>query len=55
MQLVGGELKNFNVLLALFCFVFYESIWGAGGGGGGHAYYSRGYSRTLALSDSPKT
>ena len=31
MQLVGGELKNFNILLALFCFVFYESIWGAGG------------------------
>jgi len=35
MQLVGGELKNYKVLLALFCFVFYESIWGGCGGGGG--------------------
>ena len=38
MQLVGGEMKNYKVLLALFCFVFYESIWGVGGGearGGG--------------------
>ena len=34
MQLVGGELKNYKVLLALFCFVFYESIWGCGGGKG---------------------
>ena len=25
---VGEELKNYKVLLALFCFVFYESIWG---------------------------
>ena len=27
MQLVGEELKNYKVLLALFCFVLYESIW----------------------------
>lgn len=27
MQLVGEELKNSKVLLALFCFVLYESIW----------------------------
>ena len=37
---VGEELKNYKVLLALFCFVLYESIWevwtrrGGGGGGG---------------------
>ena len=58
MQLVGGELKNYKVLLALFCFVFYESIWGGGGGvggGGGHVYRSRANSRTQALSDSAKT
>ena len=71
---VGEELKNYKVLLALFCFVLYESIWEVwtrrGGGGGGavffspgqnppppppHDYRSRGNSRTLALSDSPKT
>ena len=28
---------------------------GGGGGGGGHVYSSRGNSRTLALSDNPKT
>ena len=63
MQLVGEELKNYKVLLALFCFVLYESIWevwtrrGGGGGGGRapHVYSSRGNSRTLAVSDSPKT
>ena len=58
MQLVGGELKNYKVLLALFCFVLYESIWEVWtrrGGGGGHVYSSRGNSRTLAVSDSPKT
>ena len=34
---VGEELKNYKVLLALFCFVLYESIWEVwtrrGGGG----------------------
>ena len=54
---VGEELKNYKVLLALFCFVLYESIWEVWTrrGGGGHVYSSRGNSRTLALSDSPKT
>ena len=37
MQLVGEELKNYEVLLALFCFVLYETIWEVwtrrGGGG----------------------
>ena len=58
MQLVGEELKNYKVLLALFCFVLYESIWEVWkrrGGGGGHVNISRGNSRTLAVSDSPKT
>lgn len=59
MQLVGEELKNYTVLLALFCFVLYESIWEVwtrrGGEGGGHVYSSRENSRTLAVSDSPKT
>ena len=35
MQLVGGELKNYKVLLALFCLVFYENIWGGGRRRGG--------------------
>ena len=52
---VGEELKNYKVLLALFCFVLYESIWEVWTRRGGHVYSSRGNSRTLALSDSPKT
>ena len=58
MQLVGKELKNYKVLLALFCFVLYESIWEVWtrrGGGGGPVYSSRGNNPTLAVSDSPKT
>ena len=43
MQLVGEELKNYKVLLALFCFVLYESIWEVwtrrGGGGGGGVFF----------------
>ena len=55
MQLVGEELKNYKVLLALFCFVLYESIWEVWKRrGGGHVYSSRGNSRTLAVSDSPE-
>lgn len=42
MQLVGGELKNYKVLLALFCFVFYESIWGGGGAEAGGMFIEAG-------------
>ena len=37
MQLVGGELKNYKVLLALFCFVLFSMkvSGGCGGGKGG--------------------